>query len=145
MTLGPAPTDAYDPRIDGVVTLTDATGAASAAGADALSAGVADTAVPVLPRLTTSVVAVPAAPVSAGVARSASGVSQHVADGLFAILGSGAAAPAELALLGGGGDAAVPQALAAQMSGGSAQASLDNLLWESEDSSWLDGKRDWLP
>jgi hypothetical protein len=66
-----------------------------------------------------------------------------VADGLFAILGSGAAAPAELALL-GGGDAAVPQALAAQMSGGSAQANLDSLVWEGGDSSWQDGKQDWL-
>jgi hypothetical protein len=125
MTLGPAPTDAYDPRIDGTVSL-------GSAGA-------------VLPQLTTSVVAAPAAPVSAGIARSASGVSQHVADGLFAILGRGAVAPAELSLLGSGGDAAVTQALAEQMSAaGSAQASLDNLLWENGDSSWQDGEREWF-
>jgi hypothetical protein len=126
MTLGPAPTDAYDPRIDGVVTL----GTVEAAG-------VAEV---VVPQLTTSVVAAPAAPASAGVARSASGVSRHVADGLFAILGGGAAAPAELALLGGGGDAAVPQALAAQIGGGSAQATLDSLVWgDSDETDWLNG------
>jgi hypothetical protein len=39
----------------------------------------------------------------------------------------------------------VRQALAAEMgAAGSAQASLDNFLWDSEDSSWQDGKRDWL-
>jgi hypothetical protein len=73
-------------------------------------------------------------------------VSQRVADGLFAILGGGAAAPAELALFGNGADADVRQALAAQMSaGGPTQSDLDRLLWESGDSSWLDGKSQWIP
>jgi hypothetical protein len=68
-----------------------------------------------------------------------------VADGLFAILGGGAAAPAELALLGNGADADVRQALAQQVGeAGSAQADLDRFVWESEDSNGLDGKSRWL-
>jgi hypothetical protein len=75
--------------------------------------------------------------VPAGVAR----VPQHVADGLFAALGRGAVDAADLA----GADVAVRQALAAQMSAaGSAQANLDRLVWESEDSSWRDGESQWL-
>jgi hypothetical protein len=35
--------------------------------------------------------------------------------------------------------------MAEQMSAaGSAQASLDNLLWENGDSSWQDGEREWF-
>jgi hypothetical protein len=80
--------------------------------------------------------------VLAGVAR----VPQYVADGLFAALGRGAADTAELAIVGSRADLAVRQALAAEMSAaGSAQANLDSLLWASEDSSWQDGERDWLP
>jgi hypothetical protein len=120
-------------------------------------ATVADTALPVLPQLTASVVAGPVAAVSAGaVVKAAGGVSlysgasaapaqvlQHVADGLFAALG-GAVDVAELAIL-GSGEQSEPQALAAQMIvGASAQADLNRLLWESGDSSWLDGERDWL-
>jgi hypothetical protein len=42
--------------------------------------------------------------------------------------------------LGGGGDAAVPQALAAQIGGGSAQATLDSLVWgDSDETDWLNG------
>ena len=71
---------------------------------------------------------------------------QQLADGLFAALGRGAVDPAELAILGSDADQAVGQALAAQMSAsGSVQANLDRLFWESGDSSWLDGKREWLP
>ncbi len=78
---------------------------------------------------------------SAGAAQ----VPQQLADGLFTALARGAVDPAELAILDSGEEQAVSQALAAQMSaGGSAQANLDNLLWESEDSSWLDGEREWL-
>jgi hypothetical protein len=143
-TLTPAPTDAYDPRIDGVVTL----GSAEVTSAD--------TALPVLPNLVASVVAGPAGAgvaakaavplsavgvasrpgLSAGVAR----VPQHVADDLFAALGRGAVGAAELALLSSGTEQAMGEALAAQMSaGGSTRANLDDLLWESEDSTWLDG------
>jgi hypothetical protein len=72
-------------------------------------------------------------------------VAWQLADGLFAALGSGAVDPGELAILGSGADQFVGQALAAQMSAaGSAQANLDQLLWESGDSSWQDGKREWL-
>jgi hypothetical protein len=36
--------------------------------------------------------------------------------------------------------------LAAELgASGSAQAKLDSLIWESEESVWQDGKRDWLP
>jgi len=116
-----------------------------------------DTALPVLPALTSSVVAGPVVQVGDGAAANDAGtvsldsgasavsarVSQHVADGLFAAL-DGVADAAESAVL-GGGEQAEPPALAAQMSaGGSAQADLDSLLWESGDSSWLDGERDWL-
>jgi hypothetical protein len=70
--------------------------------------------------------------------------SQQAVDGLFAAVG-GAVDAAELAVLGSGAEQAVRQALAAQTSvAGSAQANLDSLLWESEDSSWQDGERDWL-
>jgi hypothetical protein len=80
--------------------------------------------------------------VPAGVAR----VPQHLADGLFAALGRGAVDAAELAALGSGAEQSVGQVLAAETSAaGSAQANLDSLLWASEDSSWLDGERDWLP
>ena len=79
-----------------------------------------------------------------GASADAARVSQRAADGLFAALG-GAVDAAELAVLGSGTEQAVGQALAAQMSAaGSAQANLDSLLWESEDSSWLDGEHDWL-
>jgi uncharacterized repeat protein (TIGR01451 family) len=119
---------------------------------------VVDTALPVLPDLTTSVVAGPVAAVGAGATVKDAGgvslysgaptvpthVSQHAADGLFAALG-GAVDVAELAVLGSSAEQTEPQALAAQMSaGGSVQANLDRLLWESEDSSWQDGERDWL-
>jgi hypothetical protein len=118
---------------------------------------VADTALPVRPALTTSVVAGPVAAVSVDAAVKAAGgvslhsgasavsahVSEHVADDLFAALG-GAVDVAELAVLGSGAEQAVRQALAAQMSAaGSAQANVDRLLWENGDSSWLDGKREW--
>jgi hypothetical protein len=72
--------------------------------------------------------------------------SQQAVDGLFTALGRGAADVAALAIAGNRADAAVSQASAAAMSAaGSAQANLDSFLWESEDSSWLDGKHDWLP
>ena len=121
-------------------------------------ATVVDAALPVLPHLNTSVVASPVVAVSAGAALKDAGgvsldsgasadaarVSQRAADGLFAALG-GAVDAAELAVLGNGAEQAVRQASAAQMSAaGSSQASLDSLLWESEDSSWLDGEHDWL-
>jgi hypothetical protein len=71
--------------------------------------------------------------------------SQQAVDGLFTALGRGAVDAAALAIAGGGAGAAVSQASAAAMSAaGSSQASLDRLVWESEDSSWRDGRRDWL-
>jgi hypothetical protein len=94
-TLTPAPSDGYDPQIDGLVSLgvaaADATGPATAAGAtgsataagatgsasasaaDALLATVADTAMPVLPQLVASVVAGPVAPVGVGTAATVAG------------------------------------------------------------------------
>jgi len=127
-TLTPAPSDAFDPRIDGVVNL----GGVSAAVPTALA------------KLVTSVIAGPAAASSAGAVASqqagAARVSQHAADGLFAALGSGVVNAAELALGG------ASQGLAAELgASGSAQAKLDSLIWESEESVWQDGKRDWLP
>jgi hypothetical protein len=118
---------------------------------------VAETALPVLPALTASVVAGPVAAVSTGATvKDARGVSlhsgasavparvpQYAADGLFAALG-GTADTVELAIL-GSGEQAVREALAAQVStAGSAQANPDSFLWDSEDSSWLEGKYDWL-
>jgi hypothetical protein len=71
--------------------------------------------------------------------------SQQAVDGLFTVLGRGAVDVAGLTIAGGGADAAVSQASAAAMStAGPSQASLDRLLWESGDSSWQDGQRDWL-
>jgi hypothetical protein len=121
---------------------------------------VADTVLAIPPQLVASVVASPMAPVGVGAAATVAGavsainvsvrssvpagvarVPQHVADGLFAALGRGAVDAADLA----GADVAVRQALAAQISAaGSAQANRDRLVWESEDSSWQDGKREWL-
>jgi hypothetical protein len=118
---------------------------------------VAETALPTPAGATTSVVAGPVEPVSAGAAAKAAGgvslhsdasavpahVSQHAADGLFAALG-GAANAAESVIL-GNGEQAEPPTLAAQMRAvGSAQANLDSLVWEGEDSSWQDGEQDWL-
>jgi hypothetical protein len=116
---------------------------------------VVDTAQPVLPQLTASVVAGPAAAVSTGAAVKATGavslycgaptmvparVPQYAADGLFTALG-GTADTVELAVLGSGVEQAGLQALTAETSAaGSAQAELDRLLWESGDSSWLDGE-----
>jgi hypothetical protein len=171
LTLTPAPTDGYDPQIDGLVTLAGvevgatgfasaagatgpasaagatglasaagATGSASAAGAaDASSAGVA-TALPVMPHLTASVVAASA---PAGASTHAVRVPRQAADGLFAALGGGAESAEWAMFEGSGADAALP-ALAAQVGGGSAQASLDNLLWEGGDPRWLDGGCEWL-
>jgi hypothetical protein len=46
-----------------------------------------------------------------------------------------------LAILGSGAEQAVRQALTGETNAvGSAQADLDRLLWESGDSSWLDGE-----
>jgi hypothetical protein len=118
---------------------------------------VADTALPVLPALTASVGTAPVTSANALSTVAAVGVSphvstpvvaarvsQHVADDLFAAVGRGVVALDELAILANGEQATSP-VLAAQMSaGGSAQANLDSLLWESGDSSWLDSKRDWL-
>jgi hypothetical protein len=145
LTLTPTPTDGYDPQIDGLVNLeagaADTTGSASAPAAVAASSVSVATALPVLPHLTASVVAASAAPASVvSASTQAARVSQHVADDLFTALGRGAAGPAELALLSSGAEEAMGQALAAQMgAAGSAQANLENLLWENEDSTWLDG------
>jgi hypothetical protein len=112
---------------------------------------------PSLTELTTSIVAGPVVQVGGGAAANDAGtvsldtvasavpahVSRHVTDGLFAALGSTVDA-AESAIPGSGEQAESP-ALAAQMSaGGSGQANLDSLLWESGDSSWQDGEQDWL-
>jgi hypothetical protein len=76
----------------------------------------------------------------------AAGVLRHAADGLFAALGGGAADAAGLGIAGSGADPDVGEGLAAARSAaGSAQANLDRLLWENGDSSWQDGKREWLP
>jgi hypothetical protein len=72
-------------------------------------------------------------------------VPQQLADDLFTALGRGAEETAELAILSSGTEQAMGQALNAQASGVSVRASLDNLLWESDDSSWQDGKHEWLP
>jgi len=73
-------------------------------------------------------------------------VSPRVADGLFTALGRGLADAAELALAAAGADPAVRAALAGQTTAAaSAQSDLDRLLWDGEDSSWQDAKRDWLP
>jgi hypothetical protein len=129
-TLTPAPTNAYNSQIDGLVTLA----AAEAA-----------------PQLTASVVAGPAAPAAAvkalgpvsspaGVSAGAAQVPQHLADGLFTALARGAVDPAELANLDGGEEQAVRQALAAQVSAaGSAQTNLDRHVWGTDDEAdWLD-------
>ena len=145
-TLTPAPTEGFDPQIDGLVNLG--------------GGGATDAAPAVLPQLAASVVAGPVGLVGAGaagavapihalmrsnVSAGAARVPQHLADGLFSALGRGAVDAAELAILGSGAEQSVGQALAAEMSAaGSAQANLDRLLWESGDSSWLDGQRHWL-
>jgi hypothetical protein len=73
-------------------------------------------------------------------------VLQHVADDLFAAVGRGVAALDELTVLSSGAEQTLREAMATQMSaGGPAQANLDRLVWEGEDSSWQDGKQDWLP
>jgi hypothetical protein len=117
-----------------------------------------DTALPVPPALTTTVVAGPVAAVSVGAAANDAGtvsldsgasaapgrVSQHVADGLFTALGSAVDVAESAAILGREEQAESP-ALAVQMSaGGSAQANLDSLVWDGGDSSWQDGEQDWL-
>jgi hypothetical protein len=129
LTLTPAPTDGYDPQIDGLVTLAGAGASASVA-----------TALPVMPHLTASVVAASA---PAGGSTNAVRVPRQAADGLFAALGGGAESAEWAKFEGSGADAALP-ALAAQVGGGSAQASLDNLLWEGGDPRWLDGGCEWL-
>jgi sugar lactone lactonase YvrE len=113
-----------------------------------VSMTVVDAALPVLPDSTASVVAGPVVSVSAGTAVKGTGgislhsrasagparVPQHVADGLFAALGA-AVETADSAIVGSGADLALWEALTAQTSaGGSAQADLDRLFWESEDS-----------
>ena len=120
------------------------------------STTVVDTAMPAQPDLTTSVAVGPVTSANAQSTLSAVGVSphvstpmdaarvsRHVADGLFAALGTVDAA--ELAVLGSRAEQAVREALASQMSAaGSAQANPDSFLWDSEDSSWLDDNREWL-
>ena len=160
-TLTPAPTNAYDPQIDGLVSLAAAaaaTGSASSAGSHTWPVTVASTPLTVLPHLAASVVAGLAAADGAGAAATfaapassvgpssylsassdAAQVPQQLADGLFTALARGAVDPAELASLGSVADRAVSQALAAQVSAaGSAQANLDRLLWGA------DGESDWL-
>ena len=69
----------------------------------------------------------------------------HAAHGLFTVLG-GTVDAAAWAIVSGGADAAMREAMTAQMSaGGLVRANLARFLWESDDSGWLDGKRDWLP
>jgi uncharacterized repeat protein (TIGR03803 family) len=114
---------------------------------------VAETALPTPTGATASVIvgSVPAMSEDAGGVSLHSGasavpahVSEHVADGLFAALGSTVDA-AELAVLGSGAEQTLREALATQMSAvGSSQANPNSLLWDSEDSSWLEGKYDWL-
>jgi len=123
-----------------------------------------DTALPVLPELAASVVAGPVTLVGAGAAAkvvspvspvgvsphliaraNAARVGQQLTDGLFTALGHGTVERAELAILDSGAEQAVLEALAAQMStAASAQADLDRLLWDRQDSSWQDGKSQWL-
>jgi hypothetical protein len=117
-TLSPAPTNAYNPQIDGLVTVSDTplagtTGRASAAQSLSL--------------------------------RQSRSSLEHLADDLFTALGGGALDPAELAILGSGAEQTVGRGLAAEMSAaGSTQTKLDRLLWGSEETSWLDGKCEWL-
>ncbi len=140
-TLTPAPTDGYDPQIDGLVSL----GAADA-GAAAGSASVGAMALPVwvpLAGLSSSaagVVAGPAAPLSTGAAgpvsvmnvsphlstsAGAARVPWHLADGLFTTLGRGRGERRRVGDLRYGADPALPGALAAPTSAvGPAQANL---------------------
>jgi hypothetical protein len=68
------------------------------------------------------------------------GVSRQAADGLFTALACGVVDPDELTVLGDIADPGAQRASIAEASeGGSGQADLDRLLWESGDSSWLDG------
>jgi hypothetical protein len=140
-TLTPAPSDAYDPRIDGLVEL---------ATPDApVTAVVRAVAAPVAPAI--AVAAKVVAPVSAVVVSPQGGapkepppVPQRAADGLFTALGR-AAGTSEALIAAGGLGQALPDALAAQMSAGtSAQADLDRLLWDRGDSAWQDDNRPWL-
>ena len=83
---------------------------------------------------------------STGMTQATLALAHHLADGLFAALDRGTVEAAELAILGSGAEQSLGQTLAAEMStAGSAQANLDSFLWESGDSSWLDGEQDWLP
>ena len=96
---------------------------------------------PVHTKLTSSGT-VPAGGTRSQSAAPAAGVSQRAADGVFAALGRGAIGVADLA----GSQVVTSQAMALEFgAAGSAQADLDSLLWASEDSSWQDGERDWLP
>jgi len=129
-TLTPAPTNAYDPQIDSLVTVADTVGATGPASAPALGS---------------------VSPVGVSLRRSglagASRVPQELADGLFTALARGVMDPAELAIVGSGAGQAVGQSLAAGMSAaGSAQDDLDRLLWGDDgETDWLGGKRERLP
>jgi hypothetical protein len=142
-TLTPAPTDSYDPRIDGLVSL--GAGQAGSSGSASVVAGP----VTLVGAGAEATVVGPVSPVGVSphfIARAnAAPVRQQLTDGLFTALGRGAVEGAELAILDSGAEQAVLEALAAQMStDASAQADLDRSLWEREDSSWQDGKSQWL-
>jgi hypothetical protein len=125
----------------------------------AAPASVVDTELSVPTEATGSVVAGPVAAVSERAAATAvgavsrvdvlsrrselagtAGVSRQAADGLFTALARGVVDPDELTVLGDIADPGAQRASIAEASeGGSGQADLDRLLWESGDSSWLDG------
>jgi hypothetical protein len=161
-TLSPAPTDGYNPQIDGVVELGAVAGPDADGGDNSLPVTVVDTGLPVLTDASVGVVAGPAILVSAGSAArakgavAADGAQQYAsvpggrataqsADGLFAALGRGAVDVAEWTVATRGMDSAVGAGLASQAgAAGAGQANLDRFLWDSEDSNWQNDKRDWL-
>jgi len=148
----------------GLIAGSPVTPQPGSAGSVAAPAAVVDTALPASAGATTSVVAAPAVSASAAVAVKATALvsavgvsaqgtasagaaraSRQAADDLFAALGRGADAAGLAIPADSGGEQSAGEALATQMSAAaSAQANLDSLFWESADSSWLDGKCDWL-
>jgi len=108
---------------------------------------VAETALPVRPDLTASVVAGAVVPTKAAGRVPALGarVPPQLADGVFTVLARRAVDPDGLTVLGSIEEPTVYQELTGQTSDTrSAQAALDRLFWVSGDSSWLDGERPWL-
>jgi hypothetical protein len=129
-TLTPAPTNAYNPQIDSLVTVADTVGVTGPASAPAVASA--------------SPVGVP---LHRSTSASAARVPQESADSLFTALAKGTVDAAELVIVGGGAEQAVGQGLAVETStAASVQTDLDRLLWGGGgETDWLDGKCQWLP